>query len=240
MFSLLFSFPLKAIYFNTSCQAATCRLCSKVKDRKERQGFFRASICSFLKRISINFTHTGFFYSQNFQFSFHGGCQRVPHFQRTTMKYSNWMWQCYSVSLSQLVTPGYSFPSLIPSHWLVATGLTCPVWAEITVLLSVASPSFLTHLGSSAGISRIAHMHRSWQDLPEDPLISQHEIREHVVTELMSLVCIVSSVQGNSMCGTPCSQKIASRQKLSQKEELPWKGDKHMAKRRKRLTKKVR
>lgn len=82
-------------------------------------------------------------------------------------------------------------------------------------------------------------MHRSWQDLPEDPLISQHEIRENVVTELMSLVCIVSSVQGNSMCGTPCSQKIASKQKLSQKEELPWKGDKHMAKRRKRLTKKV-
>lgn len=128
------------------------------------------------------------------------------------------MWQCYSVSLSQLVTAGYSFPSLIPSHWLVATGLTCPVWAEITVLLSVASPSFLTHLGSSAGISRIAHMHRSWQDLPEDPLISQHEIREHVVTELMSLVCTVSSVQGNSMCGTPCSQKIASRQNYHKKK----------------------
>lgn len=153
------------------------------------------------------------------------------------MKYSNWMWQCYSVSLSQLVTAGYCFPSLIPSHWLVATGLTCPVWAEITVLLSVASPSFLAHLGSSAAISRIAHMHQSWQDPPEDPLISQHEMREHVVTELMSLVCIVSSGQGNSICGTPCSQKIASSQQWSQKEELSWKGDKCMAKRRKRLTK---
>lgn len=201
---------MKAIYFNTSCETAKCRLCSKVKDRKKRQGFFCISICSFFKGLSINFTHTGFFYSQNFQFSFHGGCQRVPHFQGTTMKYSNWMWQCYSVSLSQLVTAGYCFPSLIPSHWLVATGLTCPVWAEITVLLSVASPSFLTHLGSSAAISRIAHMHWSWQDPPKEPLISQHEIRERVVTELMSLVCIVSSVQVNGMCGAPCTQKIAS------------------------------
>lgn len=113
-----------------------------------------------------------------------------PHLQGTIMKYSNWMWHYNSVSLSQLVSAGYCFPSLIPSHWLVATDLTCPVWAEITILHLVASPSFLTQLGSSAAISRISHMHWSWKDPPEDPLVSHHEERQCVVTELMSLVCI--------------------------------------------------
>lgn len=98
-----------------------------------------------------------------------------PHLQGITMKYSNCMWHNNFVSLSQLVSAGYCFPLLIPSHWLVATDLTCPVWA-------VASPSLLTHLSSSAAISRISHIHQRWKGPPEDPLVSQHEKRECMVT----------------------------------------------------------
>lgn len=197
---------MKAIYFNTSCQAAKCRLCSKVRDRKERQGFFSVWSFFFFKGDQQELYSYLFFLFPGFRVQLSWRLSEGPHLQGTTMKYSNWMWHCNSVSLSQLVSAGYCFPLLIPSHWLVATDLTCPVWAEITVLQSVASPSFLIHLGSSAAISRISHTHWSRKDPPKDPLVSKHERRECVVTELTSLVSIISSVQGNSMCGTPCSQ----------------------------------